>query len=111
MIPTLVTASKVDRSALERLEGAETLAYLTELDVELQRKASITDHCILVLSTFFQYKQTQEDVRPDHNPRHKIHTLQIINKGFSKIEEDLLCPTNVQSARLSSWFMRPPYHI
>lgn len=37
------------------MEGAETLAYLIEPDVELQRIASITDHLIAMLADYFKY--------------------------------------------------------
>ena len=40
----------------ERVEAAETLAYLTEINVELQRLASISNHLISVLTTFINYK-------------------------------------------------------
>lgn len=44
-----------DRLLEERVEGAETLAYLIETDVELQRMASITDHLIVMLADYFKY--------------------------------------------------------
>lgn len=54
VMPTLVTMCKPDRSILERIEGAEMIACLTEVDVELQKKASITDHCIPVIASYFR---------------------------------------------------------
>lgn len=39
-----------------RVETAETLAYLTEVNVELQRLAAISNHLIGVLNTFVNYK-------------------------------------------------------
>ena len=54
MLPTLVTGCKSDKSLTERIEVAQLIAYLTELDVDLQKQASITDHCIPVLATFFK---------------------------------------------------------
>lgn len=39
----------------ERVEGAETLAYLMEPDVELQRIASTTDHLVAMLADYFKY--------------------------------------------------------
>jgi hypothetical protein len=44
-----------ERLLEERVEGAETLAYLIEPDVELQRIASITDHLIAMLADYFKY--------------------------------------------------------
>lgn len=40
----------------ERVEAAETLAHLTEINVELQRLASISNHLIIVLTSFVNYK-------------------------------------------------------
>lgn len=40
----------------ERVEAAETLAFLTEVNVELQRLASISNHLIIVLTSFVNYK-------------------------------------------------------
>lgn len=40
----------------EKALGAETLAYLIEVDIELQRVASISDHLIQNLSYFFVNK-------------------------------------------------------
>lgn len=37
------------------MEGAETLAYLIEPDVELQRIASTTDHLVAMLADYFKY--------------------------------------------------------
>lgn len=37
------------------MEGAETLAYLMEPDVELQRIASTTDHLVAMLADYFKY--------------------------------------------------------
>lgn len=39
----------------ERVAGAETLAYLMEPDVELQRIASTTDHLLAMLADYFKY--------------------------------------------------------
>lgn len=44
-----------ERLLEERVDGAETLAYLIETDVELQRIASITDHLIAMLADYFKY--------------------------------------------------------
>ncbi|TSQ01552.1 Armadillo repeat-containing protein 8 [Bagarius yarrelli] len=51
-----LTAAKCKERLLEeRVEGAETLAYLMEPDVELQRIASVTDHLVAMLADYFKY--------------------------------------------------------
>lgn len=54
-LPCLVRMCSKERLLEERVEGAETLAYLIEPDVELQRIASITDHLIAMLADYFKY--------------------------------------------------------
>ncbi|CAH2306072.1 armadillo repeat-containing 8 isoform X1 [Pelobates cultripes] len=54
-LPCLVRMCNKERLLEERVEGAETLAYLIEPDVELQRIASITDHLISMLADYFKY--------------------------------------------------------
>ncbi|XP_075463238.1 armadillo repeat-containing protein 8 isoform X2 [Ascaphus truei] len=54
-LPCLVRMCNKERLLEERVEGAETLAYLIEPDVELQRIASITDHLIAMLADYFKY--------------------------------------------------------
>uniref|UniRef100_A0A8C8SAF2 Armadillo repeat-containing protein 8 n=1 Tax=Pelusios castaneus TaxID=367368 RepID=A0A8C8SAF2_9SAUR len=54
-LPSLVRMCSKERLLEERVEGAETLAYLIETDVELQRIASITDHLIAMLADYFKY--------------------------------------------------------
>ncbi|XP_040297629.1 armadillo repeat-containing protein 8 isoform X1 [Bufo bufo] len=54
-LPCLVRMCSKERLLEERVEGAETLAYLIEPDVDLQRIASITDHLISMLADYFKY--------------------------------------------------------
>nr|Q68FK4.1 RecName: Full=Armadillo repeat-containing protein 8 [Xenopus laevis]AAH79724.1 Armc8 protein [Xenopus laevis] len=54
-LPCLVRMCSKERLLEVRVEGAETLAYLIEPDVELQRIASITDHLISMLADYFKY--------------------------------------------------------
>lgn len=54
-LPCLVRMCSKERLLEERVEGAETLAYLIETDVELQRIASISDHLITMLADYFKY--------------------------------------------------------
>lgn len=51
-----VRLCKKDRPPLQRAQAAETLAYLTEVDIELQRTASISNHLILTLSELLKYQ-------------------------------------------------------
>lgn len=49
-LPCLVRLCHRDRPPRERVAAAETLAYLTEVDIELQRLASISNHLIPTLA-------------------------------------------------------------
>uniref|UniRef100_A0A8C5HP22 Armadillo repeat-containing protein 8 n=1 Tax=Gouania willdenowi TaxID=441366 RepID=A0A8C5HP22_GOUWI len=54
-LPCLVRMCSKDHLLEERVDGAETLAYLIEPDVELQRIASTTDHLVAMLADYFKY--------------------------------------------------------
>lgn len=51
-LPCLVRMCRKENRRTEKALGAETLAYLIEVDAELQRVASISDHLIQNLSLF-----------------------------------------------------------
>jgi len=53
-LPCLVRMCRKESRRSEKALGAETLAYLIEVDTELQRIASISDHLIQNLSLFFK---------------------------------------------------------
>ncbi|XP_076312959.1 LOW QUALITY PROTEIN: armadillo repeat-containing protein 8-like [Tachypleus tridentatus] len=55
-LPTLVRMCKKTMTPEERAEGADTLAYLTEVNMELQRVASISDHLIPTLAEFLKFQ-------------------------------------------------------
>ncbi|KAL5006183.1 hypothetical protein ScPMuIL_017341 [Solemya velum] len=59
-LPTLVRMCKKDRTLEENVEGAEMLAYLTEVDAELQKVASISDHIIKTLAEYLKYTDVQQ---------------------------------------------------
>ncbi|XP_046342710.1 armadillo repeat-containing protein 8-like isoform X2 [Haliotis rufescens] len=59
-LPTLVRMCKKDRTLEENVEGAENLAYLIEVDPELQRLASISDHVIKTLADYLKYGDVQQ---------------------------------------------------
>ena len=53
-LPCLVRMCRKESRTMEKVMGAETLAYLIEVDTELQRIASISDHLIQKLSLFLK---------------------------------------------------------
>uniref|UniRef100_A0A8C5QXS3 Armadillo repeat-containing protein 8 n=1 Tax=Leptobrachium leishanense TaxID=445787 RepID=A0A8C5QXS3_9ANUR len=68
-LPCLVRMCNKERLLEERVEGAETLAYLIEPDVELQRIASITDHLISMLADYFKYPSSVSAITDIKRPR------------------------------------------
>ena len=52
---------KQDKTWEERVEGAETLAYLIEVDLNLQKIAAISDHIIPTLAEYFKYPGSPPD--------------------------------------------------
>ena len=55
-LPTLIRMCKKDKDPNIRIAAADTLAYLTEIDTDLQKMTSICDHIIPTLSEFFKYQ-------------------------------------------------------
>lgn len=53
---------KPDKTWEERVEGAEILGYLIEVDVQLQNIAAISDHIISTLAEYFKYPGSPPDV-------------------------------------------------
>ncbi|XP_058803457.1 armadillo repeat-containing protein 8-like isoform X2 [Phymastichus coffea] len=53
-LPCLIRLCHKERPARERVAAAETLAYLTEVDTDLQRLASISNHLIPTLAEFLK---------------------------------------------------------
>ena len=60
-LPTLIRMCKQDKTWEERVEGAETLAYLIEVDLNLQKIAAISDHIIPTLAEYFKYPGSPPD--------------------------------------------------
>lgn len=56
---------------MEKALGAETLAYLIEVDTELQRVASISDHLIQNLS-YFLSKSRENEALPSEAPEDSL---------------------------------------
>jgi hypothetical protein len=55
VLPSLVRMCKKDKTWEQRVEGAETLAYLIETDPSLQQTAVIADQLIPTLLEYFKY--------------------------------------------------------
>ncbi|XP_065412233.1 armadillo repeat-containing protein 8 isoform X18 [Chrysemys picta bellii] len=95
-LPSLVRMCSKERLLEERVEGAETLAYLIETDVELQRIASITDHLIAMLSDYFKYPSSVSAItdikRLDHDLKHAHELRQAAFKLYASLganDEDI----------------------
>ncbi|MGH0158756.1 UNVERIFIED_CONTAM: hypothetical protein FKN15_055519 [Acipenser sinensis] len=79
-LPCLVRMCSKERLLEERVDGAETLAYLIEPDVELQRIASITDHLIAMLADYFKYPSSL-----DHDLKHAHELRQAAFKLYASL--------------------------
>ncbi|CAH0390272.1 unnamed protein product [Bemisia tabaci] len=55
-LPVLVCLCKKECKWEERVKAAETLAFLTEVDTQLQQLASISNHLIPTLAEFLHYR-------------------------------------------------------
>ncbi|XP_064598318.1 armadillo repeat-containing protein 8-like [Liolophura sinensis] len=65
-LPTLVRMCKRERSIEERVEGAEALAYLIEVNSDLQKTAAITDHCIRTLAEYLKFTEVHQFIVKNH---------------------------------------------
>ncbi|XP_006010574.1 armadillo repeat-containing protein 8 isoform X3 [Latimeria chalumnae] len=95
-LPCLVRMCSKERLLEERVEGAETLAYLIEPDVELQRIASITDHLIGMLADYFKYPSSVSAItdikRLDYDLKHAHELRQAAFKLYASLganDEDI----------------------
>ncbi|XP_040860351.1 armadillo repeat-containing protein 8 isoform X6 [Ochotona curzoniae] len=95
-LPCLVRMCSKERLLEERVEGAETLAYLIEPDVELQRIASVTDHLIAMLADYFKYPSSVSAItdikRLDHDLKHAHELRQAAFKLYASLganDEDI----------------------
>lgn len=71
-----------------RVEGAETLAYLIEPDVELQRIASTTDHLVAMLADYFKYPSSVSAITDIKRVSHWLKSC------FTEIKWVLLRPSD-----------------
>uniref|UniRef100_A0A3B3ZV85 Armadillo repeat-containing protein 8 n=1 Tax=Periophthalmus magnuspinnatus TaxID=409849 RepID=A0A3B3ZV85_9GOBI len=95
-LPCLVRMCSKDHLLEERVEGAETLAYLMEPDVELQRIASTTDHLVTMLADYFKYPSSVSAItdikRLDHDLKHAHELRQAAFKLYASLgsnDEDI----------------------
>ncbi|XP_066497379.1 armadillo repeat-containing protein 8 isoform X2 [Hoplias malabaricus] len=95
-LPCLVRMCCKDRLLEERVEGAETLAFLMEPDVELQRIASVTDHLVAMLADYFKYPSSVSAItdikRLDHDLKHAHELRQAAFKLYASLgsnDEDI----------------------
>ncbi|XP_028249634.1 armadillo repeat-containing protein 8 isoform X2 [Parambassis ranga] len=95
-LPCLVRMCSKEHLLEERVEGAETLAYLMEPDVELQRIASTTDHLVAMLADYFKYPSSVSAItdikRLDHDLKHAHELRQAAFKVYASLgsnDEDI----------------------
>ncbi|XP_013881196.1 armadillo repeat-containing protein 8 isoform X2 [Austrofundulus limnaeus] len=95
-LPCLVRMCSKEHLLEERVEGAETLAYLIEPDVELQRIASTTDHLVSMLADYFKYPSSVSAItdikRLDHDLKHAHELRQAAFKLYASLgsnDEDI----------------------
>ncbi|XP_066603416.1 armadillo repeat-containing protein 8-like [Prorops nasuta] len=68
-LPCLVRLCHRDRPPRERVAAAETLAYLTEVDIDLQRLASISNHLIPTLAELLRPHPQVQDTQLSQDMR------------------------------------------
>ncbi|KAM9709426.1 armadillo repeat-containing protein 8 isoform 2-T2 [Menidia menidia] len=95
-LPCLVRMCSREQLLERRVEGAETLAFLLEPDVELQRLASTTDHLVAMLADYFKYPSSVSAIadikRLDHDLKHAHELRQAAFKLYASLgsnDEDI----------------------
>ncbi|CAH1790086.1 unnamed protein product [Owenia fusiformis] len=71
-LPTLVRMCKRDKDITQRVKGAETLAYLIEVDIELQRIAAWSDHLILTMAEYLRYVESAEETNGNGSNKKEV---------------------------------------
>lgn len=66
----------------QRVEGAETLAFLLEPDVELQRIASVTDQLVAMLADYFKYPSSVSTITDIKRVRGFLKSSFIVNMHY-----------------------------
>lgn len=77
-LPCLVRMCRKENRTMEKALGAETLAYLIEVDTGLQRIASISDHLIHNLSLFFKKEESGRELTSKDVQNLKQASLRVI---------------------------------
>lgn len=80
---------KKDKSVAERVQAAETLAYLIEVDTELQRIASISDHLISNLADYFKYDVCENEMNGSIYSLNSSCSSLSINSVQMKMDDDV----------------------
>ncbi|XP_062389750.1 armadillo repeat-containing protein 8 [Sardina pilchardus] len=95
-LPCLVRMCSKEHLLEQRVEGAETLAFLLEPDVELQRIASVTDQLVAMLADYFKYPSSVSAItdikRLDHDLKHAHELRQAAFKLYASLgsnDEDI----------------------
>ncbi|BES88986.1 ARM [Nesidiocoris tenuis] len=93
-LPCLVVLCKKDRPCWERIEAAETLAYLTEVNTELQRLASISNQLIPTLASMLHCSREANNNNSSvvHDPRMESRLKQAALRAFASLganDEDI----------------------
>uniref|UniRef100_A0A8B9L138 Armadillo repeat-containing protein 8 n=1 Tax=Astyanax mexicanus TaxID=7994 RepID=A0A8B9L138_ASTMX len=111
-LPCLVRMCSKDRLLEERVEGAETLAFLMEPDVELQRIASVTDHLVAMLADYFKYPSSVNAItdikRLDHDLKHAHELRQAAFKLYASLgsnDEDIRKKVRLRPDFINSFFL------
>ncbi|XP_042350166.1 armadillo repeat-containing protein 8 [Plectropomus leopardus] len=96
-LPCLVRMCSKEHLLEERVEGAETLAYLMEPDVELQRIASTPTTLVAMLADYFKYPSSVSAITDikrvaDHDLKHAHELRQAAFKLYASLgsnDEDI----------------------
>ena len=59
----------------ERVEAAQTLAFLTEVSTELQKTAAMTDHLIQTMTDYLKYQPPSSPSPPSVSPTYIISPI------------------------------------
>jgi len=84
-LPTLIRQCKADRKWEERVDAAETLAYLIEVDIHLQNTAAISDQIITTLNEYFKYPGSPPDASLMPTTKVQFEFLVLYNRASNAV--------------------------